>query len=70
MSPQPSPHPARTNHTALLPWLYAIAQQQCQAWQAARRVAHADELMRAMALQDARTMAKLSRAMTETALKR
>lgn len=55
---------------ALLPWLFSIAAQQWKAWQAARRMARADELTWNMALQDARMMADLSRAMSEAASKR
>jgi len=61
---------SRTAPKALLPWLFSIAAQQWKAWQAARRMARADELTWNMALQDARMMADLSRAMTETAAKR
>lgn len=61
---------SRQTPKALLPWLFSIAMHQLQAWKAARRMARADELTWNMALQDARMMADLSRAMTETASKR
>ncbi|CAB5657707.1 hypothetical protein [Comamonas aquatica] len=52
---------------ALFPWLISIAAQQWKAWKAARRAVRADELTWNMALQDARVMADLSRAMSATA---
>ena len=55
---------------ALLPWLFSIAAQQYKAWKAARRAARADELTWNMAMQDARMMADLSRAMSESARQR
>lgn len=61
---------SRINSKALLPWLFSIARQQWKAWQAARRAARADEMTWDMALQDARMMADLSRAMTEAARRR
>ena len=63
-------YPVRTAPKALLPWLFSIAVQQCKAWKAARRAVRADELTWNMALQDARMMADLSRAMSESASKR
>lgn len=63
-------HSDRPMPKALLPWLLSVASHQLQAWKAARRMARADELTWNMALQDARMMADLSRAMTETAAKR
>ena len=59
----------RTPPKALLPWLASIIAKQWKAFQAAARAARADELTWNMALQDARMMADLSRAMTETARK-
>lgn len=61
---------ARSTPKALLPWLFSVAAQQWKAWQAARRAVRADELTWNMAMQDARMMADLSRAMTATAAKR
>lgn len=61
---------ARTSSKALLPWLFSIATQQWKAWQAARRAVRADELTWNLAMQDARMMADLSRAMSATAAKR
>lgn len=60
-------YPVRTAPKALLPWLFSIAVQQCKAWKAARRAVRADELTWNMALQDARMMADLSRAMSAAA---
>ncbi|ANY61005.1 hypothetical protein MA05_01480 [Comamonas aquatica] len=61
-------HPTtRQAPQALFPWLIAIAAQQWKAWKAARRAVRADELTWNMALQDARVMADLSRAMSATA---
>lgn len=60
----------RSAPKALLPWLFSIAAQQWKAWKVARRLARADELTWNMALQDARMMADLSRAMSETTIKR
>ena len=60
----------RPQSKALFPWLFAMAAQQWKAWQAARRAVRADELTWNMALQDARMMADLSRAMSATAAKR
>ena len=57
-------------HKALLPWLFSIAAQQWKAWKAARRAVRADELTWDLALQDARMMADLSRAMSASAAKR
>ncbi len=61
---------ARINTRALLPRLVAICVEQWKAWQAARRMARADELTWNLALQDARVMADLSRAMDAGASKR
>ncbi|HEY4663899.1 MAG TPA: hypothetical protein VIG85_02830 [Comamonas sp.] len=63
-------YPVRNAPKALLPWLFSIAAQQWKAWKVARRAVRADELTWDMALQDARLMADLSRAMSETAAKR
>ena len=60
----------RPQSKALLPWLFAMAAQQWKAWQAARRAVRSDELTWNMALQDARIMADLSRAMSAAAAKR
>lgn len=61
-------HPTpRQAPQALFPWLISIAEQQWKAWKAARRAVRADELTWNMALQDARVMADLSRAMSATA---
>ena len=65
----PAAYPARTTSKALLPWLLTIAAKQWKAWQSARRLARADELTWNMALQDARMLADLSRAMSATAPK-
>lgn len=62
--------PTRQAPKALFPWLFAIAAQQWKAWKAARRAVRADELTWNMALQDARLMADLSRAMSATAAQR
>ncbi|WP_455554789.1 hypothetical protein [Comamonas sp.] len=62
--------PARINPNALLPRLVSLCAQQWKAWQAARRMARADELTWNMALQDARMMADLSRAMDAGAARR
>lgn len=70
MTTSTNAYPVRTAPKALLPWLFAIAAQQCKAWKAARRAARADELTWNMALQDARMMADLSRAMADTASQR
>ncbi|MBQ0132931.1 MAG: hypothetical protein KBT18_12410 [Comamonas sp.] len=70
MTTSSAAYPVRTAPKALLPWLFSIAKQQFKAWKAARRLARADELTWDMALQDARMMADLSRAMSETAVKR
>lgn len=67
MTTSTATYPTRTSSKALLPWLASIAAQQWKAWQAARRLVRADELTWNMALQDARLMADLSRAMSETA---
>lgn len=60
----------RTPPKALLPWLVSLIIEQCKSFKAAARASRADELTWNMALQDARMMADLSRAMTETASKR
>ncbi|WP_368922500.1 hypothetical protein [Comamonas aquatica] len=61
-------HPTpRQAPQALFPWLISIAAHQWKAWKAARRAVRADELTWNMALQDARVMADLSRAMSATA---
>lgn len=60
----------RINHNALLPRLVAFCTKQWKALKAARRLARADELAWHMALQDARMMADLSRAMDAGAVKR
>ena len=60
----------RINHNALLPRLAAFCAKQWKAWKSARRMARADELAWRMALQDARMMADLSRAMNAGAVKR
>ena len=70
MTPATAAHPVHTAPKALLPWLFSIAMHQCKAWKAARRAVRADELTWNMALQDARLMADLSRAMSESAGKR
>jgi hypothetical protein len=67
MTTSTATYTARTSTKALLPWLASIAAQQWKAWHAARRLVRADELTWNMALQDARLMADLSRAMSETA---
>lgn len=63
-------YPAQTTHKALLPWLFSMAAQQWNAWKAARRAVRADELTWNLALQDARMMADLSRAMAANAVQR
>lgn len=60
---------ARINPNALLPRLLQACLQQWKAWQQARRLARADELTWKLALQDARMMADLSRAMDARAAK-
>lgn len=62
-----SAQPARK---ALLPWLFSMLGQQWKAWKAARRAVRADELTWNLALQDARVMADLSRAMSASARQR
>lgn len=57
----------RTHTKALLPWIFSLAAQQWKAWKAARRLVRADELTWNMALQDARLLADLSRAMSDSA---
>lgn len=69
MTTSTAPYPVRTTPRALFPWLASIATKQWKAWQAARRAVRADELTWNMALQDARVMADLSRAMSATAAK-
>lgn len=70
MTPSTAAPSARINHHAIVPRLFAIAGQQWKAWKAARRAVRADELTWNLALQDARVMADLSRAMSATAAKR
>lgn len=70
MTTSTTAYPTRTAPKALLPWLFSIAAQQCKAWKAARRAVRADELTWNMALQDARMMADLSRAMSDSAGRR
>ena len=60
----------RINHNALLPRLVAFCAKQWKAWKLARRMERADELAWNMALQDARMMADLSRAMDAGAAQR
>lgn len=61
---------ARINPHALLPRMLTAVARQWKAWQTARRLARADELTWNMALQDARMLADLSRAMDAGASKR
>lgn len=65
-----APVSARINPNALLPRLLTACVQQWKAWQAARRMARADELTWNLALQDARMLADLSRAMDAGAAQR
>lgn len=67
MTTSTATYPVRTAPRALFPWLASIAAKQWKAWKAARRAVRADELAWNMALQDARVMADLSRAMSAAA---
>ncbi|MBP7645385.1 MAG: hypothetical protein RSB86_00600 [Comamonas sp.] len=69
MTTSTASYSVRSAPRALLPWLASIAAKQWKAWKAARRAVRADELTWNMALQDARVMADLSRAMSATAAK-
>ena len=69
MTTSTTTYSARINHNALLPRLFQVCVQQWKAWQQARRLARADELTWKLALQDARMMADLSRAMDASATK-